>query len=161
LKHIIRIGALGALVVIVLASLVHPSGNVKSTKSEQPLFNGAAIDTAVLGVIERSCQNCHSEKTEWPWYSQVAPMSWMVERDVSQARGHMNLSQWDAYTNEQKREILGRIAAVIRSRHMPPDRYTVIHPDAKLTQAERDALYDWAHAERRRVKSSVPALSVP
>jgi hypothetical protein len=138
--------------VIVFASvLVHPNGAVKATKSANPLLAGSDIDPINLGVIERSCQNCHSEKTEWPWYSHIAPMSWLVEKDVIQAREHMNLSHWDQYSVRQKQEILARVGAVIRSRHMPPGRYTMIHPDAKLSDAERERIYDWAHAERRRL----------
>jgi hypothetical protein len=78
--------------VIVFASvLVHPFGPVKAAKSAHPLLAGTDIDPAIFRVLERSCQNCHSEKTEWPWYSYIAPMSWLVEGDVSQARSHVNL----------------------------------------------------------------------
>jgi hypothetical protein len=157
LKNIIRAFTLGVVSVVVLAStLVHPSGSVKTIKSDNPLLAGADVDPAVLQLIQRSCQNCHSEKTEWPWYSHIAPMSWLVEGDVSQARSHMNLSRWDSYTVESKQDILARVGAVVRSRQMPPDRYTLIHPNAKLSPEERDQIYGWAHAERRRLKSVMP-----
>src|SRR5579862_8383683 len=95
----IRVFALGAVGVVVLAStLVHPSGPVKAVRSDNPLLAGANIDPGVLEVLQRACQNCHSEKTEWPWYSHIAPMSWLVEGDVNQARSHMNLSHWSEYT---------------------------------------------------------------
>ncbi len=160
MKNIVRVFALGAISIVVLASaLVHPSGPVKIPKSNNPLLADAEIDPAVLKIIERSCQNCHSEKTEWPWYSYVAPMSWLVESDVSQARGHMNLSHWDEYTVEEKQTILALVGSVVRSRAMPPARYTLIHKNAQLSAAEREAIYGWAHTERRRLKSTTP-LSV-
>jgi hypothetical protein len=154
LKNIIRAFALGAVGVVVLASaLVHPSGPVKAVKSDDPLFAGAGVDPDVLGVVQRSCQNCHSEKTEWPWYSRIAPMSWLVEGDVSHARSRMNLSHWSQYTVEEQQDLLARIGSIVRSGEMPPARYTMIHGSAKLSTAERDSLYRWAHAERRRLKS--------
>jgi hypothetical protein len=157
MKNIIRVFVLGVASVLVFASLMlHPSGPVKAVNSAQPLFAGTDIDPAVLGVIERSCQNCHSDRTEWPWYSHIAPMSWLVESDVSQARSHMNLSRWDEYGLDEKRDILARVGAVVRSHQMPPARYTLIHANAKLSPAEREQIYGWAHAERKRLKSVTP-----
>jgi hypothetical protein len=157
LKRIIRAFLLGGASVVVLASvLVHPSGPVKAVKSAQPLLAGTDIDPVVFQVFERSCQNCHSEKTEWPWYSHIAPMSWLLESDVAQARSHMNLSHWDEYTAEKKQEILARVAAVVRSGYMPPARYTLIHANAKLSSVEREQIYQWARAERLRLKSVMP-----
>jgi Haem-binding domain len=160
LKKTIRAFALGAAGVVVLASaLVHPSGPVKAAKSDNPLLAGADVDPDVFQVFQRSCQNCHSEKTEWPWYSHIAPMSWLVEGDVSQARSHMNLSHWSEYTMEEQQDLLARIGSAVRRREMPPARYTMIHRNAKLSPAERENLYRWAHAERRRLKSA-PSTSV-
>ena len=161
MKNILLKLALGATTVVVLASVfIHPSGQVKMVTSADPLLAGAEIDPAALQLFERSCQNCHSERTQWPWYSQVAPMSWLVEGDVAQARSHMNLSRWDEYTTEKKRELLARVGAVARSGEMPPARYTAIHTNAKLSSAEREQIYEWAHAERGRLKSQSATSSV-
>jgi len=160
LKNVIRAFALGAVGVVVLASaLVHPSGPVKTVKSDTPLLAGAEVAPDVFEVLQRSCQDCHSEKTEWPWYSHIAPMSWLVEGDVSQARSHMNLSHWSEYTVEEQQDFLARIGSAVRSVEMPPARYTMIHGNAKLSLAERDSVYRWAHTERRRLKS-LPSTSL-
>lgn len=157
LKRIVITFLLGAASFVALASaLVHPNGLVKATRSNEPLLVGAEIDPQVMRMLERSCQNCHSEKTEWPWYSYIAPMSWLVEGDVSQARSHMNLSRWSEYTLEEKQQLLARIGAVLRSGEMPPARYTAIHKNAKPSLTESAQIYEWAHAERRRLKLTVP-----
>src|SRR5580704_2019666 len=78
--------------------------------------------------------NCHSERTTWPWYSYVAPVSWLIESDVSKARGHMNLSVWDQYTVEKREELPGELAAAVRSRQMPPPRYTLMHSSSTLSK---------------------------
>ncbi len=133
--------------------LVHPFGAVKKSVSGKPLLTGASVDRAVIQIVERSCQNCHSERTVWPWYSYVAPMSWLIERDVQQGRSHMNLSRWDEYGLEKREDILAEISAMIRSRQMPPSRYLRLHPSAKLSDEEIDLIYQWARAERNRLKS--------
>jgi hypothetical protein len=157
MRNRIRVFLLGVASVVTFASvMVHPSGPVKAVKSAQPLLAGTDIDPAVLSVIERSCQNCHSDRTEWPWYSHIAPMSWLVEGDVSEARSHMNLSRWDEYGLDEKLDILARVGAVVRSHQMPPARYTLIHGSAKLSPAERQQIYGWAHAERKRLRSVMP-----
>jgi len=74
----------------VASAFIHPFG--LKTNSAGPLLSGADVDPAVVRILEKSCQNCYSERTEWPWYSYVAPMSWLIEKDVHEARSHLNLS---------------------------------------------------------------------
>jgi hypothetical protein len=159
MKRVIRFLLIAGPSALVLASLlVHPFGSVKAVKSTSPLLEGAELDATTLAIFERSCRNCHSEKTEWPWYSYVAPMSLMVESDVSNARSQMNLSHWDEYTAEKQHELVGRIGAVIKSREMPPSRYTLIHKRATLSADDRSQLYQWTLAERRRLRSVPPII---
>ena len=153
------IGSLSA--VALMSVLVHPYGNVKAAKSSQPLLAGGEVTPAVLDVFERSCQNCHSDKTEWPWYSYIAPTSMMIESDVGAARSRMNLSHWNEYSNEDQQAILTGLAAAVRSREMPPQKYTLIHPASKLSTEERQLIYNWARSERLRLKAPPPVERVP
>jgi hypothetical protein len=153
LKRSLRLSLVAGASLVGLASfLVHPFGTVKAKSSMAALLFGAEVDPAVARILQRSCQNCHSEKTQWPWYSYVAPMSWLVENDVQRARDHMNFSEWDQYGIEKRQELLARLAAEVRSRQMPPARYTLLHSSAKLSDAELDRIYRWARTERRRLK---------
>ena len=96
----------GAGLLGVSSVLVHPFGAIKAQRSDKPLLLDSTFDPQVMRTLEKSCQNCHSEKTEWPWYSYVAPMSWMIENDVQLGRSHMNLSHWNGYNADQQQEIL-------------------------------------------------------
>jgi hypothetical protein len=158
-KHLLRVSLAGAALVGLVSLLVHPFGAVRAHNSAAPLLAGAEVHPAVAQIVERSCQNCHSERTHWPWYSYVAPVSWLIENDVWKARGHMNLSVWDQYTVEKRQELLGELAAAVRSRQMPPPRYTLMHSSAKLSAAESDQIYRWARGERRRLRSMNPPAS--
>jgi hypothetical protein len=154
MKGLLRVSLVAGVTVLGLASfLVHPFGAVKNTRSANLFLAGAVVDSETVQIMQRSCQNCHSERTEWPWYSYVAPVSWLVENDVSKARSHMNLSRWDQYSLEEKQEHLAELAAAVRSRQMPPARYTLIHRSAKLSHTELERIYQWARGERRRLKS--------
>jgi hypothetical protein len=139
--------------------LVHPFGAVKAQRSDKPLLLDSSFDPQVVRTIEKSCQNCHSEKTEWPWYSYVAPMSWMIENDVQRGRSHMNLSRWNGYNPEEQQEVLLRMSILVRSRAMPLPRYLVLHPEAKLSDAEIAYLYQWARTERKRLKAAATEVN--
>ncbi len=136
---------------IALASVfVHPFGSMKA-RSAGPLLAGAEADAAVLHTLEKSCQNCHSERTEWPWYSYVAPVSWLIENDVHQGRSHMNLSRWQQYDSEKQHELLAAMGAVARNHIMPPPRYTFLHPGSRPSPVELERIYQWTRMERRRL----------
>lgn len=153
LKLALAAVVMGSMVTVALASaLIHPYGPVKSAKSSQAILSGAQISPQVLSVFERSCQNCHSDNTEWPWYSYVGPASLMIESDVARARSLMNLSRWSGYSVEDQKAILTSLAAAVRSREMPPSKYTIIHPQSNLSDAERQLIYNWARSERQRLK---------
>jgi hypothetical protein len=135
------------------ASLVHPFGPVRQQSSDRPLLTGAEAPSGITHLIGRACQNCHSERTEWPWYSAIAPVSWMIEQDVSSARMHMNLSRWQDYTMEQKIVLLTKLAVEVRNREMPLPKYVKLHPEARLSAEDIRQLDSWAGGERSRLKA--------
>jgi Haem-binding domain len=149
------------LLVWLLASvLIHPLPHEASDRAAAPLLAGADVPPPVVDVFAHACINCHSEKTRWPWYSQVAPASWLVESDVKRAREHLNLSRWDSLDAAGQRMLLTAIATVIENREMPLHRYVVFHPEVKLSAADSVQVIEWTHAERRRlraIESSSPA----
>ena len=155
MKKLLRTGLFTAVTVLGVASLlVHPFGAVKAYAPVEPLLSSAVVDSETVRILERSCQNCHSQNTDWPWFSYVAPVSWLIESDVHKARNHINLSRWSQYSLEEKQERLAELAAAVRSRQMPPPRYTLMHRNARLSQPEQERIYQWARGERGRLKSS-------
>jgi hypothetical protein len=148
------------LLVWLLASvLVHPLPHESSDRAGAPLLAGADVPPSVVDVLIHGCSNCHSEKTRWPWYSQVAPASWLVESDVKRAREHLNLSRWDSLDAPVQRMLLTAIATVIENREMPLHRYVVFHPGVKLSAADSVQVIEWTHAERRRLRAIESSLS--
>jgi hypothetical protein len=155
--------ALGAVAIgAVGGSLIHPFGAPLPRNNNQTIFNGAEMDPETLAIVQRACQNCHSQNTEWPWYSHVAPVSWLIARDVQQARSHMNLSQWQDYSADDRLTLLSAIGSAVRNRVMPPQRYLLLHPEARLNDIERQQIYRWTRTERRRIGTpNLPSRQAP
>jgi len=94
-------------------------------------------------TLMRACGNCHSNRTEWPWYSHVAPVSWWIAQHVREGREKLDFSEWETYSTWQKRDKLESMCGLISTGRMPPRVYTAIHPEAKLTEANKKAVCAW------------------
>jgi len=97
-------------------------------------------------LARRACFDCHSNETVWPAYAYVAPASWLVVRDVLSGRRKLNFSEWGVGNRKQE---VDDIPKVLRRGSMPPNKYLLLHPDAKLTDAERQQLLDGLLASLR------------
>ena len=98
----------------------------------------------VKAILKRSCYDCHSNETQWPWYSRVAPASWLVTHHVDDGRKHLNFSEWEAW--KAMSWIRSEIVEETAEGEMPPKSYLRLHSDAKVTAEELTVLKDWAEA---------------
>jgi hypothetical protein len=89
-------------------------------------------------LAQRACFDCHSNQTRWPWYSNIAPVSWLVYRDVTEGRMHINFSDW----NRPKKQHVDEFQKVLQKNSMPPANYLLLHPEARLSPAEKQKLFD-------------------
>lgn len=144
-------------VIVVFSSALHPFGPVKNSEREESMVRDLTMPPEVKAVIQRSCADCHSNGTSWPWYSYVAPTSWLVERDVRHGRDEVNFSHWSEYGVTEQEKLLAKIATVVKNHEMPLPQYTLIHRAAKLSEADTDILYQWARRERRKVRAELSA----
>jgi len=99
---------------------------------------------AVAGILRAACYDCHSNRTRWPWYAYVAPVSWLVAHDVGEARNHLNFSTWGDQAVERRREKRHDIGEEIEEGGMPLGRYRLLHRAARLTAAQRELLVSWS-----------------
>ena len=134
---------------IVLASVL--SRPRPSERAHAPILSGAQIPPELLQTIQRSCGDCHSEATHYPWYSYVAPVSWLIQSDVTSGREHLNLSKWSEYSLVRRDRCLSEIANQVRDGEMPLPLYTLMHHGAKLSEADGNAIFQWTQAERLRL----------
>ena len=109
----------------------------------------------VAATLRAACYDCHSNETKWPWYSHIAPVSWLVAGDVRDGRERMNFSDWPHDQPERAAKRLERISEEVGYRNMPPGKYTLLHPEARLIPAQREQLIHWADGEAARLKAAV------
>jgi hypothetical protein len=148
-----RLAVSSVLVTWLLISVfVHALPHEASDRAGTQLLPGADVPQSVSGVFAHACINCHSENTRWPWYSHIAPISWLVENDVKRARGRLNLSRWDRLDPAEQRSLLTAIATVIENREMPLHRYVVFHHEVELSADDSVQVIEWTRAERRRLR---------
>jgi hypothetical protein len=135
-KTAILLAGLG--VVLVAIQLVPVS------RTNPPVEGNPTAPAEVQAILRTSCYDCHSNQTVWPWYSHVAPVSWLVASDTSEGRRHFNFSTWGRYSPEERAVILKRVVHEVHEGDMPPWYYTLKHTDAKLSPAQRATLEAWA-----------------
>ena len=133
-----------------LAQLAIPARTNPPVVQDMLATNVAPAHVAAL--LHAACYDCHSHETSWPWYAHVAPPAWLVIRDVNEGRRHLDLSDWPAADQERAAKKLDRMSEVIGYDEMPPKKYTMIHADARLTEADRKELTGWLDAQAQRLR---------
>ncbi len=146
----------GTFATCIVLSSIHPWGNPRAQAQQgAALLDGSTAPEEIRQVLAAKCADCHSANTHYPPYSRLAPVSWLVERDIQQGREHLNMSEWQRYSMETRIDLLAKIASEVRSEQMPVRQYLVLHPQARLTPEEEQTIYDWAKAEHKQLKRQV------
>lgn len=103
-----------------------------------------AVPAELKTVLQRACYNCHSNETTWPWYSRVAPVSFLIANDVKEGRRQINFSAWNQYGGNRKARKLKEIVEQVEQNKMPQWYYVLVHPEAKLSPGDRELIVRWA-----------------
>lgn len=128
---------IGGAAALVLAQLVPVPRTNPPVELEVP----ASAD--VRQILRRACYDCHSNETVWPAYARVAPVSWLVANDVARGRRHLNFSTWNRVTPAKQSELLGEVWKEVSEGEMPMGIYLPLHPEARLTDADKATLKAW------------------
>ena len=146
-------------VLVIVAGLLLLAQVVRPAKTNPPIDQSLAleahlnVDPPVAAILNRSCVDCHSDKTRWPWYSNVAPVSWFVIDHVNEGRSHLNFSEWGKLSWGQQRQMLNSICKITSTGAMPLSSYTPMHAGSKLSAADVKTLCDWAARQSTQMES--------
>lgn len=137
-----RLIKVGVIVVVVLAAaqLIRPNRANPAIDANRAIQAQPGTTSALVGVLDRACRDCHSNGTAWPWYTQIAPLSWLMAYGVSEGRKAVNFSDWTAYTPARRRALLALSCSDASSGKMPGSPYTLFHPEARLSAADVETL---------------------
>jgi hypothetical protein len=142
---------------IIACQFVRPKKTNPPENAAQTIQVSMRVGSEVSRILGRSCADCHSDRTAWPWYSSVAPASWLVISDVNEGREALNLSRWGLYGDGQKAKLLTKMCEEISNGKMPMPTYLVIHRHAQLSYADIQVLCSWAKTSRQDLASVAPA----
>jgi hypothetical protein len=151
MKKILKWFLVALVVVFVLLQFANPPRTNPPVVSDLMATN--APPPQVAAMLRASCYDCHSSETRWPWYSHVAPMSWLIANDVKEGRENMNFSDWPNDNPMRAAKRLENMSDEVGSGDMPPKKYTAIHGGARLTEGERKELTGWLDSEAARLKA--------
>ena len=136
--------ALAAFLIVI--QFVQPARTNPPIVPSRALAAHVPVPEAVQSILMRACGDCHSNRTVWPWYSHVAPLSWVIVDDVNEGRRHMNLQDSEAPVTRAATDRPFDLCKEVREKGMPPFTYRIMHKDARLAPQEIDALCSWSQS---------------
>ena len=151
MKKFLKLTVVALSLVFAAVQLVRPARVNPPVVAGHSFEERVALTPQVSEVLNRSCMDCHSNRTDWPWYSNVAPVSWFVIDHVNHGRSHLNFSEWASYDREEAGQLLDAICAFSKGGRIALYSYTLIHRDARLSPADVKTLCDWSRGEQRRL----------
>ncbi|HEY6506141.1 MAG TPA: heme-binding domain-containing protein [Chitinophagaceae bacterium] len=148
------------LLALIVIQFIHPKPN--KSPGDQPNYLGKAyvIPADVESILKKACNDCHSNNTKYPWYSNIQPVDWWMDKHVKEGKKHLNL---DDYTNRNLRyqyHKMEETIEMVKEGEMPLDSYTWMHKDAKLTEEEKNKLIDWAGSVMTTMEAKYPIDSL-
>jgi hypothetical protein len=132
------------LLLFVIIQFFRPDKNSNQGDHLAGFINETNPTEEVKVILAQSCYDCHSNHTKYPWYNNVAPVSFLISSHIRQGKENLNLSDWDSYTRTEKNHKLEEIIEVTEDDKMPLMQYAWIHPEARLTREQKEAILEWA-----------------
>jgi len=151
IRKVLKWLALVLICVLLGVQFMRPARTNPQVDPSQTMPARLQIPPQVASILDRSCHDCHSNSTRWPWYSNFAPASWLLVDHVNEGREHLNFSEWGRLDNRRAANKLEEICDEVKIGAMPMASYTWIHRSAKLSQDDVRALCEWSAAERARL----------
>jgi cytochrome c551/c552 len=147
-----RVG-IGAIVVLAVIQLYRPAKTNPPIDPKKEIGANMTVDPQAAAFLKRACYDCHSNHTVWPWYSNVAPVSWLVTSDVNDGRRRMNMSDWSSYPPDKRSKFLDGMCKRVTRGNMPLWFYKPMHPKSWVSKADAEDLCRWTTSARQSLAS--------
>jgi hypothetical protein len=148
------------LCALIAIQFIHPSSNKSGGDQPNSITKVYVIPPDVESILKKACYDCHSNNTSYPWYSNIQPVDWWLDKHIKDGKRHLN---FDEFTNRKKSyqyHKMEETIEMVREGEMPLDSYLWIHNDAKLTDAEKSRLTDWAGGVMSAMEAKYPIDSL-
>jgi len=152
MKRFLKIIAIVLVIGFIAIQFYRPDRANPPVVQAETIGATTAIPENVNQILLRSCNDCHSNETVYPWYSNISPFSWLLAEHIDEGRRELNVSVWNTYSAKKKRHKLDEICEQVTSDAMPHSQYLWIHRDALLSPEDKKILCDWAEAEKAKIE---------
>ena len=142
---------LALLIVLIIAQFFQPSKNSGQAQSATDITHVVPVPDTVMALLKIACYDCHSDSTRYPWYNHITPVNWWLKNHIDEGKRHLNYSRYTTGSYKRKMRRLEETADQVEKHEMPISSYLWIHKDAKLTDAQRKLIIDWANNAKDQV----------
>jgi hypothetical protein len=144
------------LILFAAAQFIRPRRENAPVDATKTIFAVANVPPDVTSILDRSCNDCHTDTVRWPWYSAITPLNFLVAEDVEHGREELNLSTWGRYDARRQARKLEELCEEVEEGEMPLPKYLYLHPRAKLSDADKQRLCAWSSALRAQIVAAHP-----
>jgi hypothetical protein len=139
------------LILLVVIQFIRPSRNQSATLSANDITRLYPIPDSVASILKHACNDCHSNNTRYPWYTNIQPVGWWMQHHVNEGKEELNFSEFGAYAAKRQDHKLEELAKQVKDGEMPLDSYLWIHKDAILSETDKQILINWANELRKEI----------
>ena len=139
------------IILLVAIQFIRPSRNQTTGLSANDITKHYTVPDTVTAILKRACNDCHSNYTRYPWYTNIQPVGWWLQNHVNGGKDELNFSEFGAYTAKRQSHKMENVAKQIQKGEMPLDSYLWIHKDAILSEGEKKVLIDWANGLSKEI----------
>lgn len=139
----------GLLLLFLAVQAVRPTKNNGTASGPNDVTTVLHVPNSVLSILKKSCYDCHSDHSDYPWYDEITPVNWWVNFHITEGKRELNFTQFGAYPPEKRAKNLEGIAETVKESAIPLSSFTLMHGDAKLTNEQKQLIADWALSARK------------
>ena len=154
MKKVLKIVAIVLIAAFIVVQFFRPDRTNPPVVQAETLESSVPVPENVEQILKRSCNDCHSNQTVYPWYSNISPFSWLLQQHIDEGRQKLNFSVWNTFDAKKKARKLDEVCDQVTTGEMPLNQYLWIHRDAKLSDEDKKLLCDWVDAEKAKIPKS-------
>ena len=137
---------------MILIQFIRPQRNNGNAFGRNDISHDVHIPATVMKILKKSCFDCHSNQTRYPWYAEINPVGWWLNHHVNEAKDELNFSEFVTYDSTKKQKKLDEIAGEVQEHKMPLKSYTFLHQETKLNNEQVSTLVSWTKAAAKQLK---------
>ena len=134
---------LGLFIVFIVIQFIRPAHNTSGQVLPTDITKVVNVPDKILDVFKKSCYDCHSNDTRYPWYINIQPMGWIMADHIKTGKANLNFSEFGSYSKRKQANKLRSLAETINDGSMPISSYTIMHTDAKLSEENKKLITGW------------------